>query len=193
MKLWASRCNSSYCSLREGWRADTGVGVMRILQILLLFLLGVVPVGNGHAGDPPTAAERKAWIAEMKQAPRGPFSRIRWFCEDGTVRAANQGCRGHGGGVQHGEWSERTQTLRDEGFLIANLMVEVDPQVLLVCLGVIPYNPEKDIEKLVVRREHWLSPIALDHFWNSIPHIMKLTAMNMVLLIFIAEQTEREL
>jgi hypothetical protein len=100
-------------------------------SLLNSLLLGVfLTTAPASAADPLAGVDPKVWIAEMKSAPRGPFSRIRWFCQDGTVRAANQGCRGHGGGVQHGEWSERTQALRDRGFLIANLMVEVDPAVL---------------------------------------------------------------
>ena len=100
-------------------------------SLLNSFLLGVfLMAAPAIAADPLVGVDPKVWIAEMKSAPRGPFSRIRWFCKDGTVRAANQGCRGHGGGVQHGEWSERTQALRDQGFLIANLMVEVDPAVI---------------------------------------------------------------
>ena len=103
---------------------------MRSLATLFVYgalLLSALPAA---AAEPPTDADRKTWIAEMKTAPRGPFARIRWFCADGTVRAANQGCRGHGGGVQHGEWSKRTRALREQGFLVANLMVEIDPETV---------------------------------------------------------------
>ena len=101
-----------------------------LLSVVLLWVFSPWVV-QGSTGELPSDPDRRAWIAEMKTAPRGPFSRIRWFCADGTVRAANQGCRGHGGGVQHGEWSQRTRELRSQGFLVANLMVEVDPTTLV--------------------------------------------------------------
>ena len=45
----------------------------------------------------------------MKSSPKGPFERIRWYCNDGTVLPPKAyACKKHGGGVQHGEWNERT-------------------------------------------------------------------------------------
>lgn len=72
------------------------------------------------------------WIDEMKQAPRGPFQRIRWFCRDGTVQPpVPYACRGHGGGVQHGEWNTQTQSLRNAGYHIANVLAEIKPHEFL--------------------------------------------------------------
>ncbi|MDZ7737372.1 MAG: PEP/pyruvate-binding domain-containing protein [Gammaproteobacteria bacterium] len=68
----------------------------------------------------------------MKQSDRGPFARIRWFCADGTILPPEPyACRDHGGGRQHGEYSERTTTLRDHGYLIANILAALDPQQVL--------------------------------------------------------------
>ena len=54
-----------------------------------------------------------ALILSMQENPRGPFSRIRWFCNDGTVLPPEAyACREHGGGYQHGEWSAETVKLR---------------------------------------------------------------------------------
>ena len=65
----------------------------------------------------------RTWVDQMKSAPRGPFERIRWFCADGAVLPPGEGvCREHGGGVQHGEWNSRAQTLRNEGYLVASLL-----------------------------------------------------------------------
>ncbi len=65
----------------------------------------------------------------MKEAPRGPFSRIRWFCNDGTIFPPRPySCGDHGGGVQHGERSERTQILRDQGYSIANILADIKPE-----------------------------------------------------------------
>jgi len=70
----------------------------------------------------------RQWISDMKEQPRGPFSRLRWFCNDGTVLPPQPyACKEHGGGHQHGEWSERTAELRQQGYRIANLLAGVDP------------------------------------------------------------------
>jgi hypothetical protein len=67
------------------------------------------------------------WVGEMKEAPRGPFERLRWFCNDGTMHPPKSyACQKHGGGYQHGEWSERTVELRDQGYKIANLFAGMD-------------------------------------------------------------------
>ena len=100
---------------------------MRFLGKFFLLYVLLSSATFGHAEQVPTDADLKNWISEMKTATRGPFSRIRWFCADGTVRAPNEGCGRHGGGVQHGAWSQRTQILRAQGFLVANLMVAIDP------------------------------------------------------------------
>lgn len=79
----------------------------------------------------PDDATLRVWIEEMKKAPRGPFERLAWFCEDGSVRAARAGCSGHGGGVQHGLWNARTKELRAGGFKVANIFADLsgDPFV----------------------------------------------------------------
>ena len=69
----------------------------------------------------------RSWIEQMKEADRGPFQRLRWFCNDGSVLPPEPyACRDHGGGHQHGQWSERTQILRDDGYFIANLLAGLD-------------------------------------------------------------------
>lgn len=74
----------------------------------------------------------REWISEMKTNRRGPFVRIRWFCADGTVLPPRPyACGPHGGGVQHGEWSERVKTLRANGYHIANVLAAIDPDTLL--------------------------------------------------------------
>lgn len=62
----------------------------------------------------------------MKENPRGPFQRIRWFCHDQTVwpPTANA-CKEHGGGVQHGQWSDQTVQIRAAGFPIASVLADL--------------------------------------------------------------------
>ncbi len=97
--------------------------------VLLLALLTVCMSGRAQIDDPATFRQ---WVLEMKGAERGPFSRIRWFCADGTVLPPEPyACREHGGGRQHGEYNEHTLALRNSGYLIANLLVEVSPNQAL--------------------------------------------------------------
>jgi hypothetical protein len=100
-----------------------------IVLILSLFLTA------GHAGQPPAPTQvlqYRGWIEEMKSAARGPFSRIRWFCKDGSVLPPEPfACRDRGGGSQHGEWSEKTLELRRAGYLIANFYSDLDIDALL--------------------------------------------------------------
>ena len=74
----------------------------------------------------------RSWIQTMKKAPRGPFKQIRWFCKDGTIKPPKEyACKEHGGGVQHGEWTDRVKTLRKNGYYIANVFASIDPQKFL--------------------------------------------------------------
>ncbi|MCL7744434.1 phosphoenolpyruvate synthase [Guyparkeria hydrothermalis] len=79
-----------------------------------------------------TPAEMRAWIETMKNAPRGPFERIRWFCEDGTVLPPTPyACRPHGGGIQHGQWNERAMAIRAQGYPFATLLAELEAEDFL--------------------------------------------------------------
>jgi hypothetical protein len=99
--------------------------IPRLLLSLTLALFAAGPV----VAD---TARYQQWIEEMRENPRGPFSRIRWFCNDGTVLPPKAyACRPHGGGVQHGEWSERTLELRREGYLVATLLAGIQPGQVL--------------------------------------------------------------
>ena len=71
----------------------------------------------------------RSWVEEMKAAERGPFSRLRWFCDDGSILPPRPyACSEHGGGHQHGEWSEKTQDLRGNGYYVANLLAGTEGQ-----------------------------------------------------------------
>lgn len=65
----------------------------------------------------------------MKESPRGPFSRLRWFCSDGAILPpTGLGCAGHGTGVQHGEWSTEARALRSAGYEIATVLASLRPE-----------------------------------------------------------------
>jgi hypothetical protein len=91
--------------------------------VLLLWYTTAV----GALSSEPDTQLMRGWIEQMKTASRGPFARIRWFCDDGSILPPKEGaCSEHGGGVQHGEWNEHTRTIRDQGYLIANLLTDLN-------------------------------------------------------------------
>jgi len=78
----------------------------------------------------------QAWLEEMRVQPRGPFARIRWFCADGTILPPKAyACSPHGGGFQHGEWNAQTLELREQGYLVANLLAGIQPRQALADPG----------------------------------------------------------
>jgi len=97
---------------------------------LLALLIAAAPATAGARG---ADVERyRAWIDEMKQAPRGPFRRIRWFCADGSVLPPKPyACKDRGGGVQHGELDARARELRANGYHVANVLADLDAQAFL--------------------------------------------------------------
>jgi len=100
---------------------------MRSSILPILLILSLLPQ-TASSGEP--AAYRK-WIGAMKEAPRGPFERLRWFCNDGTAHPPKPyPCKERGGGHQHGEWNAKTKELREQGYQIANFFAGVDAATL---------------------------------------------------------------
>ena len=102
------------------------------LSLILTGLLQIFPVAlfsDDSSGD---TLEYREWVDEMKALERGPFSRLRWFCNDGTVLPPKSpACRDHGGGHQHGQWSDKTLELRRRGYLVANVLAGLDAASLI--------------------------------------------------------------
>jgi len=98
-----------------------------VLTTALALLTTALPGSSASAALPDTAT-LKTWIEAMKASPQGPFERIRWFCKDGTVLPPKAyACRPHGGGVQHGEWTEKAKSMREGGWPIATVYATVKP------------------------------------------------------------------
>lgn len=95
-----------------------------------MLLLGTAP---SSASEPePLDDKYRSWIVEMKGLERGPFSRLRWFCNDGTVKPPRAyACTDHGGGYQHGELSNHAIELRSNGFLVANVLAGIDAEAMI--------------------------------------------------------------
>ena len=80
------------------------------------------------ASELPDEATLRSWIEAFKRSPKGPFENIRWFCKDGAVLPPQAyACRAHGGGVQHGALNERAAAMRAGGYVIANVLADLEP------------------------------------------------------------------
>ncbi len=120
-----------------------------------------------HPTAPLGAAENnpeyRQWIREMKSRDRGPFKELRWFCNDGSILPPREyACVKHGGGHQHGSWSDKTRKLRDEGYLIANFLAGYKTDVDVNQPGFIDAYNQLLIEKFLIRVDNgWILRRAL--------------------------------
>jgi phosphohistidine swiveling domain-containing protein len=107
---------------------------LKPMQPLALILISffLIPGLALAQDDPPDAQTMHRWVQAMKKAPRGPFKHIRWFCNDGTIQLPQEyACKERGGGVQHGEWTDRVKILRANAYFIANVFADVRVQEFL--------------------------------------------------------------
>ncbi len=103
-----------------------------LAHVILSIFVSLLPVAASATTTLPDESNLRSWVAEMKMSARGPFKHIRWFCNDGTILPPTEyACKDHGGGVQHGEWTDRVKTLRANGYYVANVFADIDPQELL--------------------------------------------------------------
>ena len=117
----------------------------------------LLPLAASATAPLPDKNTLRSWVKEMKMSPRGPFTHIRWFCNDGTIQPPKEyACKDHDGGVQHGEWTDRVKALRANGYYIANVFADIDPEAFL-------QNPDHTdiIKQMIV--EQFL--IAADNGW----------------------------
>ncbi|MBK7343747.1 MAG: hypothetical protein IPJ06_12080 [Saprospiraceae bacterium] len=78
---------------------------MAYIKILIVFCLTgwLVPISAQQNAKTP--AEIATLIQTCKKEPRGPFKDIRWFCPDGSTRAARDPCP-EKNGVQHARYRD---------------------------------------------------------------------------------------
>lgn len=78
--------------------------------------------------DPPTPevlVEARRIVQEMSENQRGPYSRIEWFCNDGTVQPPVAfACRERGGGRQHAGYSQARQELQSLGWSVGTIFAD---------------------------------------------------------------------
>ena len=132
----------------------------RFLIILICMSFSVSANVSQSSGSNP---EYQGWIEAMKTRERGPFKELRWYCNDGSVFPPKAyACVDHGGGYQHGAWSENTLTLREQGYKIANLLAGYDPEIQLAQPGFIDDYNQLLIEKyLLAADDGWIFRRAL--------------------------------
>ncbi len=71
----------------------------------------------------PEVAEVRAALDAMRRDIRGPYLRIRWFCNDGTIQPPQgAACRERGGGVQHAEFNDRAKRLAQLGVHVGTIL-----------------------------------------------------------------------
>ena len=110
------------------------------------------------AADMPPRETLRQWIEEMKTSPKGPFLRIRWFCNDGSILPPKPyACKDHGGGVQHGEWTGRVKQLRADGYYIANVLASLDLSQIAGAPGYSDLYNQILIEKFLIAADNgWI-------------------------------------
>lgn len=72
-------------------------------------------------------SEARAIVQRMIDNARGPYSRIRWYCNDGTVQPpAASACAEHGGGRQHAEYAAERSRLAELGWSVGTIFAALD-------------------------------------------------------------------
>ena len=160
--------NMTNCSMNRTVRQAQANCWSRLCRGLLLLAGMVLLVQTATASsEPPAGAQSfeqyRQWIGAMKSHPRGPFKRIRWFCNDGSILAPKPyACVEHGGGHQHGEYSDRTVELRSQGYRIATLLAGVDSAMLLASPEFLDIWNQMLVEKFLVATDNgWILRRAL--------------------------------
>jgi hypothetical protein len=105
-------------------------GGSRVFRWICLLAIGsAISAGYAAPLDPPAPevlAEAERIVQEMQDSQRGPYSQIRWFCNDGTMQPpVAYACRERGGGRQHAEYSKGRQRLADLGWSVGTIFASL--------------------------------------------------------------------
>ncbi|HSG91402.1 MAG TPA: PEP/pyruvate-binding domain-containing protein [Pseudomonadales bacterium] len=98
--------------------------------LIATFCLAHATVGSAAPLDPPppaAVAEARQIVAQMIADRRGPYSAIRWFCNDGVdLPPAPYACKTHGGGRQHAVYSPERERLAQLGWSVGTIFAATD-------------------------------------------------------------------
>ena len=130
---------------------------------LLVLASSALSAETAGTSSPESRAKYRQWIVEMKEAPRGPFSNVKWYCKDGTVFPPTEyACAKRGGGVQHGEWSDRTKELRSQGYRVATLLAGIDASKAVAAPDFADSYAQLLVEKFLIATDNgWIMRRAL--------------------------------
>ena len=126
----------------------TGIVCLSLLTLL----------AGSLAAAAPDEATMRTWVQKMKTASRGPFKHIRWFCNDGTIQLPKEyACKERGGGVQHGEWTDRVKTMRANGYFIANVFADIRAEEFLQDPGHLEIVRQMILEQFLIEADNgWI-------------------------------------
>jgi len=100
--------------------------LVTMMLLLLVSFSGDLAQASVHDEN---LVEYRGWVEQFKLESRGPFESVRWFCNDGSILPPKKyACSQRGGGRQHGVWNERAQTMRENGYLVANVFSAIAPE-----------------------------------------------------------------
>ena len=130
---------------------------------LLVLASSALSAETASTSSRESRAKYRQWIVEMKEAPRGPFSNVKWYCKDGSVFPPTEyACAKRGGGVQHGEWSDRTKELRSQGYRVATLLAGIDASKAVAAPDFADTYAQLLVEKFLVATDNgWIMRRAL--------------------------------
>ena len=127
---------------------------IRVLSLILTLLtggIGLVNAADTAARSPAELEQVQTYqqlVQDMKVNARGPFLRLRWFCNDGSVLPPKAyACVERGGGRQHGQWSDDTKELRDAGYFIGNVLAAADAESVAT-----DYSPLGELQAILVEK-----------------------------------------
>lgn len=98
----------------------------RLFTLLLLSapLVALGATAGSPVKPPPEVelVEARKLVERMKNSERGPYTRIRWFCKDGSVLPPTAfACSQRGGGRQHAQYSTERQQLAALGWHVGTV------------------------------------------------------------------------
>ena len=90
---------------------------MKTTYLFSLILLPILLLGYFTASAQLAPVKIKSLVNSYKEDPRGPYYRIKWFCEDGSIRDAQNPCPDNIEGIQHASFKESALALRKSNHL----------------------------------------------------------------------------
>ena len=103
-----------------------------IKNLLFLLFLSSCFFNESYAQEK-SSKEIKSLVTAYKNDIRGPYYRIKWFCNDGSIRDPKDPCPDDiGGGIQHASFKESAINLRESNHLFfGEILAAISPQDFL--------------------------------------------------------------